>query len=85
MPIGKPINRHSIYVLKDGTPVIDWDDGLVQDLLSGDFLHCSRGELNHAIREDELEMLIRAGRVEGYDARQVYVYALPEPPRRTLD
>jgi hypothetical protein len=85
MPTGMPISRQWIFILKDGTPIVEWEDGLVQDLLTGKFVHSAQGDYSHPIRDDELEMLRRAGRVDSFDARQVYVYSLPEPPRRMLD
>lgn len=85
MPIGKSFGRHLIYVLNNGTPVLEWSEELAQDLFTGEFIHCTRNELTHAIRDDELEILVRAGRVEHFDEREVYIFALPEPPRRTLD
>jgi hypothetical protein len=30
-------------------------------------------------------MLQRAGRVERYDSRQIYIFALPERPRPTIE
>ena len=85
MPTGLPINRQWVYMLKNGTPVFDWGDGLAQDLLSGEFIHFDRGDFSHAIQDDELEMLKRAARIERYDADRVYVYSMPEPPRSTLE
>jgi hypothetical protein len=85
MPTGIPINRQWIYILKNGSPVVEWGEGLAQDMLSGEFLHPAEGDYSHAIRDDELEMLKRAGRVESYDAQQVYIYSLPELPRRMME
>lgn len=85
MPTGKPLNRDTIFVLKNGTAVVDWDENIVQDLFTGDFFRCKKSEISHVIRDDELEILRRAGRVESYDSRHVYVYTLPEPPRRMID
>jgi hypothetical protein len=85
MTTGKPINRQWIYILKDGTSVVEWEEDLVQDLLSGDFLHPSRSEFSHPIRDDELNILLRAGRIDRYDAREVYLNSLPEQMRRMLD
>lgn len=85
MPTGVPINRQWIYVLKNGTFVVEWGEDLAQDLWSGDFLHPIRSEYSHPIRDDELELLKRAGRVESYDAQRVFVFSLPEPPRRTME
>jgi len=80
-----PIDRQWVYILKDGTPVLDLGEDLVQDLLSGDFVNLLKGQYRHPIQDDELEMLRRAGRVEKFNTRQVFVYALPEPPRRTIE
>lgn len=85
MPGGVPLDRQWIFVLMDGATVFDWGDGLAQDLLNGAFLPFVRNELCHPIRDDELEVLKRAGRVERYDSQRVYVYNLPEPPRQTLE
>ena len=85
MPSGVPIDRQWIFVLDDGRPVVDWGDDLVQDLFSGDFLESNRKDAGHPIRDDELEMLKRAGRVERFDARHVYVFSLPERPRPTIE
>jgi len=80
-----PIDRQLIFILQDGTPVLDLGEDLVQDLLSGDFVSPLKSQFSHPIQDDELEMLRRAGRVEKFNARQVFVYALPEPPRRTIE
>jgi hypothetical protein len=73
------------YVLEDGRPIIDWGDEVVQDILSGDFFTSEKSDDNHPIRNDELEMLVRAGRVERFDARHVYIFSLPERPRPTME
>lgn len=85
MPSGVPIDRQWIFVLDDGKPVIDWGDDLIQDLLNGDFLARNRKDPGHPIRDDELEMLMRAGRIERFNSRHVYIYALPERPRPTIE
>ncbi len=82
---GVPFDRQWVYVLEDGRPVIDWGDELLQDILSGDFINSSRGDDGHPIRDDELEMLQRAGRVERFDSRHVYIFSLPERPRPTIE
>jgi len=85
MPAGVPIDRQWIYVLKDGRTVLDWGDDLVQDLLNGDFVSFSKEAFSHPIQDVDLEMLKRAGRIERFDDRQVYVYSLPERPQPTLE
>jgi hypothetical protein len=85
MPGGVPIDRQWIYVLLDGRTVLDWGNGLVQDLVNGDFITYSKETFSHPIQDDDLEMLKRAGRIERFDDRQVYVYSLPERPQPTLE
>jgi len=85
MPSGVPIDRQWVYVLEDGRPIIDWGDDLVQDMLSGDFFTNERSDDSHPIRDDELEMLKRAGGVERFNARHVYIFSLPERPRPTIE
>jgi hypothetical protein len=85
MPGGVPIDRQWIYILRDGRTVLDWGDGLVQDLLNGEFVNFSKESISHPIQDDDLEMLKRAGRVERFNDRQVYVYSLPERPQPTLE
>jgi hypothetical protein len=85
MPAGVPIDRQWIYVLKDGRTVLDWGDDLVQDLLNGDFVSFTKEAFSHPIQDVDLEMLKRAGRIERFDDRQVYVYSLPERPQPTLE
>lgn len=85
MPKGVPINRQCVYTLKDGTPILDWDNGLVQDLISGDFRHDKPTDVSHAIQDNELDTLIRFGRVDSYDKHWVYVLSLPERSLHTLE
>ena len=85
MPSGTPINRQWVCMLVSGTPIIDWGDGRAQDMYTGEFSEFSDSEYSHGITDRELDMLIRAGRVADYDSQVVYVNALPEPPRDTID
>lgn len=85
MRSGVPIDRQWVHVLEDGRPVIDWGDDLVQDLLSGDFFKIGINEYSHPIRDDELEMLKRANRVERFDNYHIYIFSLPERPRPTIE
>lgn len=85
MPIGTPIPRDLIFVLKGGESVVDWGDGRVQDIETGRFLPFEERDFGRAISDRDLDRLINAGRVESYDPRVVYLRPLPEPPRRTID
>jgi hypothetical protein len=84
MSHGIPIDRQLIVVLNDGTPLIDWQEGLGIDILNGEFRKYLPAEYNHAIQDDELEVLKHAGRILSFDQRQVYVSSLPEMPRQPV-
>jgi hypothetical protein len=82
---GLPIGRHLIVVLNNGSPVIDWGDGLGVDLYSFEFIRFSSGDYNHAAQDDELEILKKARRILSYDHNHVYLASLPELPRRFMN
>jgi len=85
MPGGTPINRQWVLVLKDGSIVIDWGDGLFQDVRSGDFIHILESEVSHHIVNEELEWLVRIGRVTSYSAQTVWFPNLAERPQQTIE
>jgi hypothetical protein len=85
MPSGVPIDRQWVFILEDGRPVVDWGDELVQDLLRGEFFSSQESKISHPIRDDELDILQRAGRVERYNSRHIFIYTLPERPRPTIE
>jgi hypothetical protein len=85
MSTGTPINRQWVIVLKDGDIVIDWGDGLFQDVRTGDFVMVAEKEISHHILNDDLDLLIRIGRVSSYTNLTVYFPSLPERPQRTLE
>jgi hypothetical protein len=85
MPSGVPIDRQWVYVLEDGKLIIDWGEELVQEMFSGDFFTNERSADGHPVRDDELDMVLRAGRVERLNARHVYICSSPERPRPTLE
>jgi hypothetical protein len=83
MTSGTPVNRDWVYVLQDGTIVIEWEEGTLQDVQTGDFLR--QGAFGHPVQDNELERLRLNGRIEKFDARMVYLRALPEFKRKTID
>jgi hypothetical protein len=82
---GTPINRQWVLALKNGSIVIDWGDGLFQDVRSGDFVTVIESEVSHHILDEELDWLIRIGRVSSYNSVNVWFPSLPERPQRTID
>jgi hypothetical protein len=85
MPDGIPINRECVIIIEDGTPVIDWGDGQAQDLFTGEFVEVNLGMSAYTITNIDLDILVHAGRVGGYDTNTVYVKGLPEKSRPALD
>jgi hypothetical protein len=85
MPIGTPVNRNWVLVLKEGSIVIDWGDGWYQDVRSGDFVIAGESTVSTVITDELLDWLKRIGRVSEYDSRQVYFFNLPERPQGTID
>lgn len=85
MAHGTPIPRDLMFALQSGEIVVDWGDGRVQDVESGEFLDFQESDYGRPISDIDLDRLLYAGRITGYDARQVFLRPLPEPPRRTID
>ena len=85
MTIGLPVPRGWVLLTKTGEVVLDWGDGRIQDVLTGDFLNLTDQEIGGAARDADLEVLRKAGRVESFDARTVYLRPLPDAPRPSLE
>ncbi len=82
---GVPVQRDLVFVLKSGETVVDWGDGRVQDILTGEWLPFDERDYGRPVSDSDLESLRINGQVLTYDARTVTLRPLPEPPRRTLD
>lgn len=85
MSNGAPIPRDLVFVLRTGETVVDWGDGRVQDIETGEFLDFKEPDYGRPIADSDLERLRNSGRVERFNARTVYILPLPEPPRRTIE
>ncbi len=85
MPSGIPFSRQYVLVFGDGRIVLDWGDGLYQELETGVFFRGVEVEPNHTIMDEELDWLKRVGRVESYNRTQVFFLNLPERPVKTID
>ena len=85
MSTGTQIARQHIHVMKDGAFVVDWGEGQVQDLMTGEFMRIDDAEILHVIYDAELDILTRRGRVLDYNSQDVFLAPLPESGRRTLD
>lgn len=78
---GTPVPRRTVFILADGSFVVQWDEHRVQDLLSGFYRPYDDKDFGHIITEYELNQLQAAGRVEHYNDQYVWLYALPEQGR----
>jgi len=85
MPSGTPFRREFVLVFEDGRIVLDWGDGLFQDLDTGEFFHAQQGEISHQVDDNELDLLKRAGRVDFFNRQQVYFLNLPDRPIKTIE
>jgi hypothetical protein len=80
MPAGYAINRQLVFVLRNGTVIVDWGNGWGADLDRGEFIQFKEQDASHSVQDDELESLKRMGLVVDYDQSQVYFTYIPEPP-----
>lgn len=85
MPRGIPVSRSLVFVLATGEVVVDWGDGRVQDILTGEFRPFRESEYGRPVNDTDLEQLKNNARLEAYDAWMVYLRPLPEPPRKTIE
>jgi hypothetical protein len=85
MTSGTPVARGLVFMLQTGEIVVDWGEGRVQDILTGDFLEFKENDYGGAITDSDLERLKDLGRVVSYTNRLVYLRPLPEPPRPTIE
>lgn len=85
MSPGTQIARQHIHVLKDGAFVVDWGEGQVQDLMTGEFMRVDDADFGHVIYDAELDILARRGRVLEYNSQEVFLAPLPESGRKMLD
>jgi CheY-like chemotaxis protein len=81
---GFAVPRHFVFILADGSFVVQWDENRVQDLLTGKVLPFSRENFGHLITDYELNQLKSAGRVEHFTRSYVWLFALPEQGRYSV-
>jgi CheY-like chemotaxis protein len=80
---GSAVPRHFVFVLEDGTFVVQWDETRIQELLTGNYKYFDENDFGHQINDYELNQLKAAGRVEDYNRNYIWLYALPERQRFT--
>jgi len=78
---GAPVARHLIFVLQDGSFVVQWNPEHIQDIFTGKLRPFRDQDYGHAISDADLEVLREAGRVSHYDRSYIWLHALPEGER----
>jgi hypothetical protein len=82
---GVPVNRQWVMVARSGAIIIDWGDDTFQDVHTGDFITVTEEEISHHIRDEEIEIIKRAGKVAEYDAKVISFFNLPERRQKTIE
>ncbi len=78
---GSAVSRHLIFLLDDGTAVVQWSDRQVQELLSGKYRPYSDAEFGRPISDYELRQLQDGGSIEYFNRTYVWLFALSEARR----
>lgn len=73
-----PIPRENVFVLKDGSFVVQWEDNQVQDLLTGKYRHYLQDNFGTEITDYELTQLKNKGVVAAYDSTTVFLFSSPD-------
>lgn len=71
------INRKWFFMLKDGTAALDWGEDMAQELSSGEFICYSAEDYSHPLSDEELDSLIKTGRIDSFTPEQAALYAWP--------
>lgn len=75
------IPRVHLRVLFDGTFVVYWGGQEVQELESGHYRIADELAMSEPATDYEINQLVDAGLVQGYDQSEVRLYAMPERDR----
>jgi hypothetical protein len=85
MKSGTPVSRHCVVTMRDSSIVVDWGNGICQEVLSGRFYPIEEKDVSHTTLDEELEILRKSGLVENFDNLQVHFVTLPDSPKKTID
>ena len=82
---GTQVHREWVLVLQNGDIVIDWGEGVFQDVRDGEFMRLPEREVSHRADDEIMEWLRRAGRVVSFDSKMVEFANLPERPLKPIE
>lgn len=68
-----PVPRHRVFVLNNGTFVVQWEEKRVQSLLTGKYHAYDTNQQTDPITDYELNQLINVGIVHDYDSKLVHL------------
>lgn len=80
-----PVPRNRVFVLRDGTFVVQWEPHRVQALLTGRYYPFSQADFETHISDYELNQLKHSAIVHDYDGELVYLVAQPSIVSKTPD
>ncbi len=82
-----PVPRRRVFVLDDGTFVVQWEENRVQGLLNGRYYTYHADQFGTAISDYELTQLRNSGVVDDFDDELVYLSSgssiMTQAPTRT--
>jgi CheY-like chemotaxis protein len=78
---GSAVSRHLVFVLADGTPVVQWSERQVQEILTGRYRPYTEADFGRPITDFELAQLQDNGSVEFFNRTYVWLFSLPEGRR----
>jgi hypothetical protein len=79
---GTPVGRNWVVMMQNGITAIDWDGGMFQDAISGEFFKVTESTICFPASNADLDWLQRSGCILGYDETYVYFTNLPDLPLR---
>ena len=85
MPFGTPVGRHCVITTRTNDIVVDMGEGNFLNIHTGAFCVCGEEDISHTTLDSELEVLRLAKLVDSYDSNKVYITALQDPHRGTIE
>lgn len=84
MPGGTVIDRNWLVLLDDGTPAVDWGDGTMQNIITGEFIADTGRSAAFPVPPEELARMAKAGVIIFAGEKQVELHPLPERKTNVL-
>jgi hypothetical protein len=82
---GTIVDRQWVVILSTGEVVIDWGDGLYQNIDDGSFHHYDESLISRPAPDDVLTRLKLNGKVGDYNSHLVSILGVPPRNQKSLD